>query len=351
MYNQGKMNSRKRIYTSMELKEPDRVPILPSTRAFGIHYLGYTLADCYKDADKYIRSQMSMVTDFAVDAVWDLAGMNPIERALGQKMLDSEDDAPSPLEPFIACPEDLKNLPGKLELTGRGWTDYLVGINKKLKDKAGENIPVIGHIASPFQIATKLRGTQNLYMDLYERPDFVKELVEYLIEPVYEYAGLLVDAGADIIYTSCPTANRQMISRDHYKGIVHPVHERVFDYLKNKLSRKILFHVCGDWSDRLDLVVEEGPDIIHVDKIDLAWLKKEFGSRVTINGNVGSTTTLLLGSPEEVKKEAIDCIKKAGSNGGFLLGADCMVARDTPAENMKALTEAVMEAGYYPLAT
>ena len=67
--------------------------------------------------------------------------------------------------------------------------------------------------------------------------------------------------------------------------------------------RRILFHNCGNWSDRFDLVVDEGPDVIHVDKIDLAWLKKEFGSRVCINGNVGSTTTLMLGTPGGVKKE------------------------------------------------
>ena len=32
-----------------------------------------------------------------------------------------------------------------------------------------------------------------------------------------------------------------------------------------------------------------------------------------------------------------------------MIGADCLVPRDTPAANMHAMTEAVMEAGVYPL--
>jgi uroporphyrinogen-III decarboxylase len=58
---------------------------------------------------------------------------------------------------------------------------------------------------------------------------------------------------------------------------------------------------------------------------------------------------LLLGSPEKVKREAIECINKGGLGGGFMLGANCVVPRDTPTENMRALTEAILEAGDYPI--
>lgn len=349
MNGKGNMTSRDRVYAAMDLKEPDRVPLFVSTRLFGIYYSGYTLGDCYTDADKYVDSQVCLLSDFAHDAVWDLAGVHPIERALGQKMLDARDDVPSPLDPLLKEPDDLRKFPKKLQLEGRGWTDHLVSINRKLRERVGKDIPVVGNVNSPFLSACSLRGTQYLYMDMYERPNFVKDLVEYLIEPVLDYSRLLTEAGADIIYTACPVASRTMISRKHYEEFVHPVHKRIFDYWKNKLGRRILFHNCGDWSDRFDLVVDEGPHIIHVDKIDLARLKKEFGSRVCINGNVGSTTTLMIGTPEEVRKEAIDCIKKAGVGGGFMLGADCVVPKTAPAQNMKALTEAAFEAGNYPI--
>ncbi|MBI2315864.1 MAG: uroporphyrinogen decarboxylase family protein [Betaproteobacteria bacterium] len=347
MYDKGRMTSRERLYTAMALKEPDRVPILPNTRAFGVHDLGYTLEDCFKDGKKYVRSQVRMVTDYANDAVWSMYEM-PVERALGQKMSTPSDDQPSPLAPLLNSPEDLANLPKNLVLKGKGWTDYLLDITKGLKKSVGDEVPVMGFVPSPFRQACILRGTENLYMDMYENPGFVKELLEYLIEPSNQFVELQAEVGADIIFCGCPVAGRSCISREFYEEFVHPNHVEVFDYWKNTLDLKILFHPCGDWSDRFDLVVEEAPDIIHVDKIDLAWLKKAYGGKVCINGKVGTTSTLLLGTPEQVKQEAKECIAKAAAGGGFALGADCGVPRDTPAANMHAMTEAVMEAGSYP---
>ena len=347
MYDQGRMTSRERLYTAMALKEPDRVPLVLSSRAFGVRDQGYTMEDCFKDGEKFVQSQLRMVSAYANDAVWSMSVL-PVERALGQKMSTPKDDMPSPLAPLINSPEDLANLPKDFVLKGKGWTDFLVDITRSLKKRVGDTVPVISTMTSPFMQACMLRGTENLYMDMYENPSLVKELVAYLIRPTHQFTELQAEAGMDIIYCPCPVAGRSCISREFYEEFVHPVHLEVFDYWKNTLGLRILYHPCGDWSDRFDLVTEEGPDAILVDKVDLAWLKKEYGGKVCINGNVGSTTTLLLGTPEEVKREAKQCIAKAGAHGVFMLGADCAVPRDTPAANMHALAEAVMEAGVYP---
>ena len=343
------MTSRERINTAMELKVPDRVPLLPNSRVWAIHNLGYTFEDCVKDPGKFVEAQVRMLEDFSVDAVWDFGVFYPIERILGQNILDHEDDFPAAIQPLINYPEDFLKLPKKIPLKDNRWVDYQINIIKHLKQRAGEDVPLLAFVSSPFLSACYLRGTDNLFLDIYKNPDLVKALVDYLVEPTLEYTELQTAAGADIIHMACPVAGRSMISRRHYEEFVHPVHKRIFDYWKNKLGRKIFFHMCGDWSDRFDLVVDEGPDVIHVDEIDLALLKTEFGNKVCINGNVRTITTLLLGSPAEVKKEAIVCIKKGGPGGGFLLGANCVVPRDTPTENMRALTEAVSEAGSYPL--
>jgi uroporphyrinogen decarboxylase len=289
-----------------------------------------------------------MVRDFDGDVVFDFGIFHPIERALGQKISEHRDDVPAAATPLIKSREDFDRLPERLSIRGKEWVDYQIGVIKKLKRRVGEGVPLLGLVSSPFLSACHLRGTENLYLDLYEAPDFVKALVEYLVEPILEYGELQVEAGVDIIHTVCPVGSRTMISRNHYEEFVHPVHVRVFDHWKNVLHRRVFFHVCGDWSDRFDLVVEEGPDILHVDQIDLALLKREFGSRICINGNVATATTMLRGSPEDVKIEAISCIGKAGPGGGFMLGANCLVPRDTPLENMRALVDAVSEAGYYP---
>jgi MtaA/CmuA family methyltransferase len=343
------MTSKERIYTAFKLKVPDRVPLLPNSRVWAMRYLGYTFEECVKDPGKFVEAQLSMLEDFNVDAVFDFGVFYPIERVLGQNILTHEDDFPAAIQPLINAPEDFAKLPKNVPLKGKRWVDYQISIVKRLKQRVGEDVPLLAFVSSPFLSACYLRGTDNLFLDLYKNPDFVKALVKYLIEPTLEYTELQAAAGADIIHMACPVASRNMISREHYEEFVHPVHKQIFTYWKKRLNRKIFFHVCGDWSDRFDLVVDEGPDVIHVDEIDLAVFKREFGNKVCINGNVRTATTLLLGSPEKVKREAIECINKGGLGGGFMLGANCVVPRDTPTENMRALTEAILEAGDYPI--
>ncbi len=348
MYDTGRMTSRQRLYAAMELREPDRVPILPSSRMFAIHDMGYTMEDCYNDAQKYVESQLRMVAHYAHDAVWSMYEM-PVERALGQKMSRPKDDNCHPLAPLINSQGDLANLPKDLALKGKGWTDYFLDITRRLKKSVGDEVPVMGFMPSPIRQACMLRGTENVYMDMYENPGLVKELLDYLVAPSNQFVEMQAEVGAEIIFCTCPVAGRTCISREFYEEFVHPNHMAVFDYWKKKLGLKVFFHTCGDWSDRFDLAVAENPDIMQVDKIDLPWLKKEYGGKVCINGKVSSAGTLLLGKPEDVKRESKQYIAEAAAGGGFILGADCGVPRDTPPQNMHAMTEAVMESGIYPL--
>jgi len=172
--------------------------------------------------------------------------------------------------------------------------------------------------------------------------------VAVLMEICKRYSKLIADTGVDILYVACPQASRTMISKKSFQEFVHPTFIELFDYWRNTLGKKILFHVCGDWSDRFDLLIEERPDILHVDKVDLKWLKAMCYGKVTVNGNVSTTKTLLIGTPDEVEQEALDCIKAAAAGGGFLLGGDCSLARDTPAANIQAMATAVAKCGAYP---
>jgi uroporphyrinogen decarboxylase len=184
-----------------------------------------------------------------------------------------------------------------------------------------------------------LRGISNLYMDMVTDPDFVKELQEFCLPKCIDMALELVKSGANVIYITNPIANADCISRDNYYAMVHPFTKKLFKAIKDTGVR-LFFHPCGKWTDRYDLLVDEGADALHVDKVDINWLKENYGDKITIMGNVKTSTTMLLGTPEDVQKEALDCIKKGRKNGGFILSADCVIPRDTPPENLSALVEA-----------
>jgi uroporphyrinogen decarboxylase len=191
-----------------------------------------------------------------------------------------------------------------------------------------------------------VRGIQNIYLDMWEEPNFVKDLVEFCIEPTIRYAKAAIEAGADLIWTSNPTASMTMISREYYEQFVTWSTKRFFDGIR-AAGKEVLFHICGDWQDRVDLVVAEGPAIIHIDQMDLGEVKARYGSQVAIMGNVKTTKTLLVKTPAEVEQETLTILQKGKAGGGFLLAPDCLTPRDTPDENMRAMVEIGRVHGVY----
>lgn len=108
-----------------------------------------------------------------------------------------------------------------------------------------------------------------------------------------------------------------------------------------------MMHICGRLDDRADLVFTEGMDIMSFEKLDVGKFKAAFGREVCFFGYVGSSSTLLSGTAEEVEKESLQCIREAGADGGFILSGDCVVPRDTPIENIRAMVRAAERHGKY----
>lgn len=334
------MTRKERVLTALKQGQPDRVPAAPRTVWSGIKYIGRTVRDCYQDEDVYVDSQVACVEELGVEAAWLIAGHMPLERSLGVKMLETEDDPASPLEPLINSIDDVLALRKSPNVKGDPNFRYVTSIVSKLRKALGDHVPIIGEVSSPFRCACMLRGTQNLFIDMYEQPDLVKRLVDYCVQPLTELAQMLLEAGADLTQTHCPVASREMISRKHYLEFVHPVHQALYADWEQRIGLPVLFHICGDWNDRLDLVADEGVSGVHIDRTDLVRAKELFGDRVSIMGNVPSTDVMLLGTPEDVERASVECMTKGGPGGGYLLGADCLLARDTPAENVRAMVRA-----------
>ena len=81
---------------------------------------------------------------------------------------------------------------------------------------------------------------------------------------------------------------------------------------------------------------------------DLAEIKRLFGKRLALKGNI-QTTRLLMATPEEVEAMAKWCIDVAGEGGGYVLSTGDQVGRDTPEENIFRLVQFCRKYGRYPL--
>jgi uroporphyrinogen decarboxylase len=342
------MTSYERVMTAIERKQPDRVPILPMARLFGISYAGMKIGECYEHPERYIPAQMQMVKDFGLDAVIELyPGAPLLNEAVGGTLIFEDGGMPTS-PPIFQCPEDLVKAK-TFDLSKQKRMQDLHSMIGKLKQEVKGEFPVIGFVHYPFRTAALMRGVQEFFMDMALNPSFVQDLLDFCLDVCKAYAEIVIDAGADIIFTSQSVANRDCISRKHYEQFVTGHETELNNFLKAK-GKKILHHTCGDWSDRFDLVAAEAPDIAYVSATsNLAELKAKYGDRICLMGNVHAVDLMVRGTPQQVAEKAKECIEQAAAGGGYILSGDCDLAPNTPAENMKALEKAGKTFGVYPL--
>ncbi len=72
---------------------------------------------------------------------------------------------------------------------------------------------------------------------------------------------------------------------------------------------------------------------------DLAEVKRLYGHKLSLMGNLHTTDLMLRGTAEQVKAAARKAIDDAGTGGGFILSTGDQCGRDTPDENIFALVE------------
>lgn len=348
MANNGKMTSMARIMAVCNQELPDRVPFLLTSREFGIKYAGMKYAQCYEKADLYVNSQLRLLEEFELDGVWDIWCTPAVDEAMGAHMVVAEDDPPWIPEPLLNEREDISKLK-PVDPRKDGRMPYMLEVVSKLKKAVGPDVPVIAWASPPFRTACMLRGSANLYLDIFDDPKFVKDLLDITYEACTAYGKALVEAGADIICTSNPVANMDCISRKHYEEFSHPYTRRMFGELKDHGAKAILYHTCGRWDDRFDLVCAENIDIIHCDKVDIKDFKEKYSDRIVVMGNVKSVVTLLQGTEEQVREETLACLKKGAPGGRYIISADCAVPRDTNPDNVRAMAAVVKQYRDYPL--
>ncbi len=200
-----------------------------------------------------------------------------------------------------------------------------------------------------------LMDAPTLSMTLYEDPDLVHEMCSAYVGWAVEAIRLAVEAGPiDAFYLA-----------DDWGGgsglLMSPKHLREF-FLKpyaeivaemRRLGVPVIMHNDGKIWDVLDDLVATGVNAYHpVERaagMDLAVVKQRYGGRLCPIGNINNKTTMVSGTPEDVRREALDCLRIAAPGGGYVLATDHSLHDDIPLENIRAYVEVAHKYGTYPL--
>lgn len=152
-------------------------------------------------------------------------------------------------------------------------------------------------------------------------------------------ANYYVEAGCDVIAVVDPMVSQ--IDPMSFDMFVKPYCSRLFDAIR-EIGSLSSFFVCGNASQNIEVMCQCKPDNISIDEnIPLDFVKEQaekYG--LSFGGNMKLTSVLLMGSPEDAKFEAIDCMD-IGGHTGFILAPGCDLPMATPPENLEAVAEIV----------
>ncbi len=113
-------------------------------------------------------------------------------------------------------------------------------------------------------------------------------------------------------------------------------------------------HSCGPEKALVKILAEETTltaidplEIPPMGDCDLAELKRLYGRRLTLKGNLHTTEVMLRGSVDDVVAASRKAIDDAAEGGRFILSTGDQCGRDTPDENIRAMIETARSYGRY----
>ena len=328
------------MHRRLRLEPVDRPPNFDIVMGYAAHYIGQPMAAYYNDYRVLCAANLAMLEPFGLDIVQTIS--DPYREA-GDLGLDVEfppDDLLLSKVPLLVEPGDLRKLTPLAPEQGRRMNDRLEAV-RYLHEQVGGEVPIMGWVEGPMALAADLRGVGNVLVDLYDRPEWLTELLEFCVELAVRFARRQIELGADLI--GLGDAICSQISPRMYRQFGLPYEQRVFAAV-HEMGALTRLHICGNISRLLPDILHSGADIVDVDwMVNFAEAERALRPGPAVCGNFDPVAVMLQGSVADVRRAVLDCLE-AGGPRGFSAGG-CEIPDGAPVENLIAQREVLKEYG------
>ncbi|MCL5987048.1 MAG: hypothetical protein M1371_10895 [Actinobacteria bacterium] len=337
------MNSTDRVLTVLQRKVPDRVPTFEWAIDSGVINAIIPGADF-----------CDLIEKMDLDAV-------PVRPDYKKEMVDSD-----------TYREETGLLKKKMT------EDYLVSVNQVIKDEKDlarfefpdPNVPhrfntmkkvidrfkgkkaIIAWLRDGFAEVRDLHGFEETLVDFYDRPDLIRGIIEKAVDYYTELARIARKLGAEVASTGDDIAGKNglFMSPHHFRDVIYPAMKRLYKNFHD-LGFYVIKHTDGDLMPIIEDLIDTGLDCLDpIDPsagMDIALIKRKYGDRICIKGNVDCAGSLVYGKPKDVEEETKKCIEIAGKNGGYICSSSNSIHSSVVPENYVTMLNAIKEYGIY----
>ncbi len=329
------MTSRERVLAMLDGRPVDHLPFMPILMQFASDYLGMRYQDYATNHHCLVKGQIRVAEEFSIDHVNTMSDPAGEAADCGAAVRFFPDQPP-------ALDESNSVLADKSKLVSLKVPDPSQGprMHNRLqalalyRKRVGNAKLIEGWIEGPCAQAANLRGISRLMMDFSDDPGFVRDLFEFVLELEIRFAKAQVAEGAELVGIGDAAAS--LVGPRIYEELVWPYQKRMVDGVR-ALGARVRLHICGNTRRILGGMGRLACDLVDLDHlVSLAEAREKMGPEQTLLGNIAPVRVLRDGSPESVTATVAECHRQAGVR--YIVGAGCEIPRDTPAENLRAMS-------------
>jgi uroporphyrinogen decarboxylase len=221
---------------------------------------------------------------------------------------------------------------------------------EKALERYGDRRGVVLNLRDGFSDMRDLLGYENALMTLLTDKKYYNDLMRRVVEYNLTLAALAVKRyGIQIVGTTDDVATGRgvLVRPKVYTEMIFPHFKEVMQGYRS-LGLIVIKHSDGDIRPYLDLWLEARIDCLDpIDPgggLDMGEIKKQYGNRICLKGNIDCTGYLCDGTPEQVAEEVRLCIEKGG-RAGLIVSSSNTIHRGVKPENFQAMLNAIRHYG------
>jgi uroporphyrinogen decarboxylase len=200
--------------------------------------------------------------------------------------------------------------------------------------------------ADIWQRPALVRGWEEMFVDMAERPDWVhflcRTFTDFYLQD-YTRAADITDGRIDLylVISDLGSQRGPLISLAMFREFVAPYLKEMVQRI-HSLGGRAMFHSCGMVRPFIPDLIALGVDVLDPiqptgQEMQPEGLKRDFGGRLTFHGGMDMQKLLPHATPAQVEAEARRYCEVAGAGGGYILAPAHLFQPDVPPENILAV--------------
>ncbi|MBI2497385.1 MAG: hypothetical protein HYV75_05510 [Opitutae bacterium] len=214
---------------------------------------------------------------------------------------------------------------------------------RNVRRALGDNLWLRGAVSGPFSLAISLVGAEALFLACLDRPDWVRECLDYAARVIREFAKGYIDAGVELIIFDSQ-ASPELLSPPMYEELVLPVTRGLVAWAATQGVRDVPLIIGGNTTPIAEMQTRTGANNLLCDftgDFD-EWSAVARAAGRALRRNL-SPRLLETSTPEQIHAAARRDVQRGKDLPGFIMGT-AVIPFGTPTANVLAVKQACLDA-------